>query len=114
MSEPLTVIAKFTAKPEFAQAVGDGLAGQLDQTRAEEGSIDYHLHRDQTDPNVWIVYENWRSRADFDAHLEMPYTRQRTRVQGSGLQWIISGLPTRQLRNYPVTQSTSEREFTAV
>ena len=74
MSEQLTVIAKFTAKPEHADAVGEGLAGQVAQTRAEAGSIDYHLHRDQNDPNVWIVYENWRSRADFDAHLEMPYS----------------------------------------
>lgn len=73
MSKQITVIAKFTAKPEYAQTVGDGIAGQVDRTRTEAGSIDYHLHRDQNDPNVWIVYENWRSRADFDAHLKMPY-----------------------------------------
>ena len=74
MSQQLTVIAKFTAKPDHADAVGAGLLGQLDQTRDEAGSIDYHLHRDLDDPAIWIVYENWRSRADFDAHLEQPYS----------------------------------------
>ncbi|WP_323130876.1 putative quinol monooxygenase [Agrobacterium tumefaciens] len=39
------------------------------------GSIDYHLHRDNHDPSVWILYENWRSRADLDAHFEQPYTK---------------------------------------
>ncbi|USU10705.1 antibiotic biosynthesis monooxygenase [Sphingomonadaceae bacterium OTU29THOMA1] len=75
MSEQLTLIAKLTAKPEFADEIGAGLSVLLDQTRAEEGSIDYHFHRDREDPAVWIIYENWRSRADLDAHFEQPYTK---------------------------------------
>lgn len=75
MSEQLTLIAKLTAKPDQADALGEGLAGLLDHTRAEEGSIDYHFHRDNDDPSVWILYENWRSRADLDAHFEKSYTK---------------------------------------
>jgi quinol monooxygenase YgiN len=75
MSEQLTLIAKLTAKPEVADEIGKGLSALLDQTRAEEGSIDYHFHRDNDDPTVWIIYENWRSRADLDAHFKQPYTQ---------------------------------------
>jgi quinol monooxygenase YgiN len=41
----------------------------------EAGSLGYTLHRDNGDPNVWILYETWKSRADLDAHFEQPYTR---------------------------------------
>ncbi|MFD1951554.1 putative quinol monooxygenase [Sphingomonas arantia] len=75
MPEQLTLIAKLTAKPETADDIGEGLSALLVQTRSEEGSIDYHFHRDNDDPTVWIIYENWRSRADLDAHFEQPYTK---------------------------------------
>nr|WP_244711648.1 antibiotic biosynthesis monooxygenase [Rhizobium cremeum] len=32
------------------------------------------MHRDNHDPTVWNFYENWRSRADLDAHFQQPYT----------------------------------------
>ncbi|MDQ4408863.1 MULTISPECIES: putative quinol monooxygenase [unclassified Rhizobium] len=37
--------------------------------------MDYHLQRDSDDPKVWILYENWRSRADLDTHFQQPYTK---------------------------------------
>ncbi|MDQ7251694.1 putative quinol monooxygenase [Dongia sedimenti] len=75
MSTQLTLIAKLTAKPEHADALGANLRGLVDQTRAEAGSVDYHVHHDNSDPCVWIIYENWRSRADLNAHFERPYTQ---------------------------------------
>ncbi len=35
----------------------------------------YTTVNDNDDPNVWILYETWKSRADLDAHFEQPYTR---------------------------------------
>lgn len=75
MSQQLTLIARLTAKPEQAEALGAGLQAMVAPTRAEEGSIDYVIHRDNDDPRVWILYENWRSRADLDLHFEQPYTK---------------------------------------
>lgn len=71
----LTLIAKLTAKPEHADLLGEGLFGLLKQTRKEPGCIDYHFHRDNDDPAVWILYENWRSRTDLDDHFQQPYTK---------------------------------------
>lgn len=75
MSSQLTLIAKLTAKPEQAEALGERLKSLIAPTRKEAGSIDYLVHRDNDDPCVWIIYENWRSRADLDAHFEEPYTK---------------------------------------
>jgi len=33
--------------------------------------LDFHV--DETDPNVFMFYENWRTKADLDAHLKMPH-----------------------------------------
>ena len=75
MTTQLTLIARLTAKPETSDALGDGLRALIAPTLAEDGSIDYTLHRANDDPNVWILYETWRSRADLDAHFERPYTK---------------------------------------
>lgn len=74
-STELTLIAKLTARPDFADVLGDELRKLVAPTSAEAGSIDYLVHRDTDDPNVWILYETWRSRTDLDAHFEQPYAR---------------------------------------
>ncbi|WP_428680411.1 SDR family NAD(P)-dependent oxidoreductase [Sphingopyxis sp.] len=71
----LTLIAKLVARPEYSDVLGNELRKLVAPTSAEAGSIDYLVHRDNDDPNVWILYETWRSRADLDAHFEQPYTR---------------------------------------
>lgn len=73
MSHPLTVIARLTAKPDQAEALGECLLQIVGPTRQEEGSLAYTLHRDLADPHVWILYERWASRAALDAHFQQPY-----------------------------------------
>lgn len=73
--DELTLIAKLTAKREYADLLGDALRGLVTPTLAEPGSIAYRVHRDKDDPAVWILYETWRSRADLDAHFQQPYTK---------------------------------------
>ncbi|CAN7703960.1 putative quinol monooxygenase [Neorhizobium sp. LjRoot104] len=73
MTDTLTLIARLTAKPDLAEMLGEALQSIVSPTRAEAGSIDYHLHRDSNDPTVWILLcENWRSRAQSDAHFQQP------------------------------------------
>ncbi|WP_200938009.1 SDR family NAD(P)-dependent oxidoreductase [Sphingopyxis sp. Root1497] len=71
----LTLIAKLTAKAEYADLLGEELSKLVAPTLAEAGSIAYRIHRDNDNPSIWILYENWRSRADLDAHFEQPYTK---------------------------------------
>jgi len=73
MSNHLTVIARLTAKPDQAEALGENLRQLIAPTLRESGALGYTLHRDNDDPAVWILYETWASRADLDAHFQQPY-----------------------------------------
>ncbi|MDK4715999.1 SDR family NAD(P)-dependent oxidoreductase [Rhizobium sp. CNPSo 4039] len=77
VSDPdrLTLVARLTAKPDQAEALGEALRGLVEPTLTEAGAIEYRLHRDNDDPNLWLLYETWRSRADLDAHFTQPYTK---------------------------------------
>ena len=68
MHESLTVIAHIRAKPGQESRVREILQGLLSPTRAEAGCINYDLHQSQTDPALFVFYENWESEAHLDAH----------------------------------------------
>jgi quinol monooxygenase YgiN len=69
----VTIIGTVTANPETRLELENLLAQQVAPTRAEAGCINYDFHVDAEDPCVFVFYENWRSQADLDRHLEMPH-----------------------------------------
>lgn len=70
-----TIIGTVVAKPETREELGAILAAQVAPTRAEPGCMNYDFHVDAQDPCVFMFYENWRSKADLDAHLKMPHLK---------------------------------------
>lgn len=68
-----TVIGILRAKPGKRAELRAILEGFVAPTRREQGCIDYHLHVSDADPDLFMFYENWRSRQDLEEHLEMPY-----------------------------------------
>lgn len=76
MSEKLTLVAFIKAKPGQEDELGRRLSLLVAPTRSEEGCINYDLHRSNDDPSLWMLYENWRFKADLDAHFEQPYLRE--------------------------------------
>ena len=41
----------------------------------EAESISYDLPQSPLDPDSWFVYDNWRSSADLDAHMQTAYIK---------------------------------------
>lgn len=70
--QPLTIVAILRARAGREDELGRRLAELVTPTRAEAGCINYDLHRADTDPAVWVLYENWRSDADLDLHFAEP------------------------------------------
>lgn len=68
-----TKIGMVVAKPEKREELRAMLAAQIAPTRAEPGCMNYDFHVDAEDPNAFMFHENWRSRADLEAHLKMPH-----------------------------------------
>jgi quinol monooxygenase YgiN len=68
MNGSLTVIAHVRAKAGQESRVRQILQGLLAPTRAEVGCINYDLHQSQSDPAVFVFYENWESEGHLEAH----------------------------------------------
>ena len=73
MSEPLTIIARVRARPGQESRLLQELKRLPAPTRAETGCISYDLHQSQSDPALFVFYENWASQAALDAHFESPH-----------------------------------------
>ncbi|MBZ0137788.1 MAG: antibiotic biosynthesis monooxygenase [Planctomycetes bacterium] len=71
----LTVVAKVRAKTGREAEVESELSKLVAATRKENGCLNYDLHRSQTEPNVFLFYENWTDRAALDAHAASPHMR---------------------------------------
>src|SRR5262245_12120285 len=71
----LTNLAFFRAKPGQTTSLGKALRDLVNPTRQEAGCIFYDLHQSQEDADSWFVYENWRSSADLDAHMQSTHIR---------------------------------------
>ncbi|MCA1371478.1 antibiotic biosynthesis monooxygenase [Bradyrhizobium sp. BRP14] len=69
----LTNIAFIRAQAGKGDLLGDWLNKLATPSRDEAGCINYDVHRSLDDPDLWFVYENWRSKADLEAHFEMPH-----------------------------------------
>jgi quinol monooxygenase YgiN len=77
----LTVIARMRAKPGCEARVEAELLKLVAPTRAEEGCINYDLHKSQIEPAVFMFYENWTSRELLDRHLASPHLQAWGKLQ---------------------------------
>jgi quinol monooxygenase YgiN len=73
---PYCVIAKHRAKPGRADALEERMIAELKQTRAEPGALQFHIHRDRFDPNLFVIYEVWRDIEALREHFEKPYVKK--------------------------------------
>ena len=66
----LTIVANIHANPDQVDLVKSELEKLIPPTRAEQGCIQYDLHRDNADPAHFMFYENWESRDLWQAHMD--------------------------------------------
>jgi len=68
---PLTVMVLLRAKPGCAERVQEEIAAQLRAIRAEQAAcVRIVGNRHETERDRFLIYEEWRSRAEFDAFYE--------------------------------------------
>lgn len=65
----LTIVAKVEAKSDKIELVKAELFKLIAPTRKEAGCIQYDLHQDNSDPAVFVFYENWESRELWQTHM---------------------------------------------
>ena len=65
----LTIVAKILAKPKKRELVKSELIKLVKTTIKEEGCINYDLHQDNENENLFLFYENWESRDLWQKHM---------------------------------------------
>lgn len=65
----LTIVAKIEAKHDKIDLVKTELLKLIELTRKEKGCIQYDLHQDNNNPEVFVFYENWESRELWQEHM---------------------------------------------
>jgi len=65
----IPVVALIKAKVGKEKMLETILKTMVDPTRQEAGCIQYDLHRDQSDPRMFVFVEKWKSEKDLQAHL---------------------------------------------
>ena len=70
MSEILTIIAKIEVKADKLDVVKAKILNLIAPTRKEVGCIQYDLHQDNQQPEVFIFVENWENQALWEAHIK--------------------------------------------
>jgi quinol monooxygenase YgiN len=65
----LTIVARILAKDEKRNLVKSELLKLIAATRVENGCINYDLHQDNENPNLFLFHENWESRELWQQHM---------------------------------------------
>ncbi len=68
-TDQLTIVARILAKDEKRDFVKSELLKLIAITRAEEGCINYDLHQDNENPNLFLFLENWESHELWQQHM---------------------------------------------
>lgn len=72
---PYALTGQARAKAGKADALEAALIALVDPTRGEDGVLQYHVHRDRADPDLFVFYEVWASIPHLEAHLLQPYVQ---------------------------------------
>ena len=69
----LTIVATIQAKLGKEDEVRSELQRLVAPTRGEQGCVQYDLHESNTQPGLFLFYENWTSLKDLEHHLQSPH-----------------------------------------
>jgi quinol monooxygenase YgiN len=86
VEKSVTVIAHIFAKAGEEQRLKRALLDLVTQTRKEKGCINYDLHQSQENACQFVMYENWESAADLDAHANSAHLREFGKSMGQFLE----------------------------
>lgn len=70
---PVVLASRFKVKPEKRETFLKLATAALEPTRAEAGVISYSFYEEANAKNSFIYFEEWKSRAALEQHLNAPY-----------------------------------------
>ena len=87
--QKLTIVARILAKPEKRELVKKELLKLIDITRAEKGCINYDLHQDNENENLFLFFENWESRELWQIHMNNAHLAEYMKATGGAIEEFV-------------------------
>jgi quinol monooxygenase YgiN len=72
---PLYLVAVIRPRLDALVEAEAAMADMITGTRAEPGCLRYELLESEDDPTTWVMLETFRSRADWQVHMETDHVR---------------------------------------
>ncbi len=82
----LTIVAKILAKPEKRELVKSELLKLIDITKAEKGCLNYDLHQDNENENLFLFFENWETRDLWQNHMNTTHIAEFTKATNGAVE----------------------------
>lgn len=73
MNKSHTVVVIIEAKVGKEAKLKQALLKVIKPSRAEKACLEYHIHQDNSNPAIFILYEIWESQAAHQAQFTKPY-----------------------------------------
>lgn len=87
--EKLTIVAQILAKAEKRALVKSELLKLIETTRAEKGCINYDLHQDNENENLFLFFENWESRELWQAHMNNSHLTEYIKATDGAIEKFV-------------------------
>ena len=71
--EKIVLFARLKVKKGKEAEAQKAAAEIIEDSRAEEGCLNYDFHQSIEDPTLFFWHETWADKAALDAHFEKPY-----------------------------------------
>ncbi|WP_282079182.1 putative quinol monooxygenase [Aquimarina algiphila] len=85
----LTIVARILVKEEKRDFVQAELLKLIPITRAEKGCVNYDLHQDNENPNLFLFHENWESRELWQVHMNNTHLAEYIKVTDGAVEEFI-------------------------
>ncbi len=88
-TQKITIVARILAKTAKRELVKQELKKLVEISRKEEGCINYDLHQDFENSNLFLFYENWESHDLWKKHLAAPHIQAYENATDGAVQEFI-------------------------
>ncbi|MEM6718873.1 MAG: putative quinol monooxygenase [Bacteroidota bacterium] len=82
----LTIVARIVAKEGKSTFIKSELLKLIEITRAEKGCINYDLHQDNENENLFLFYENWENRELWQQHMQNDHLAEYMKVTDGAVE----------------------------
>lgn len=91
MGQVLIIVARVKAKKEGVDLLKAELLKLIEPTRKEQGCLQYDLHQDNQQAEIFLLYERWESRDLWLQHrVNEHLVRFRKAIEGAVEEFVVN------------------------